>query len=842
MSTLRRLFVVVLLMATGLAPATELDKTLSLEEIRHLLGRTGFGASPDDINRLAGRSRRSAIDSIVSNLATTPSSPPPAWIKKPAPHHWARNQLGKVARREFNEARQREMESLRLWWLHEMIQTPSPQTERLVLFWHGHFATAYTGINDQGISIARQHVMLRELGSGNFRTLLKAVIRDPAMLNYLDNNSSRKQAPNENLARELMELFTLGEGNYSETDIKNAARALTGYSTAFARNMLFQFKPAQHDTGQKTLFGRTGNFNGDDVVDLILEQPAAAEFLAGKFWKMLVTEQAPDATQITAVANRFRASGYEIKTLYKAILESDAFWNINNRSSIVKSPVDITIGTIRSTGVVPQTWQLLPVVTGQLGQQLFEPPNVAGWPGGRAWVSPGRLLNRLNWLNSFQTGCTDDSCEAGMQMNSMAQMSMQPEQQASMSSANTQMSPAADKLIIRMASEEFDGPVRYRVTLLLADMIVWTSGPQELQGGYDTNRFGKRTSRQPLPWQNVSFQLPARAAKFNTIEIEYLNDKHQRGLEKNLHIEQVSYKHKTYDASRGRQFNECKNRKRSRGGTMLCNGKLRLTKPDSKTDNADKKPDNNNLQDHLSASAVYIKGVQNTINQENNRRPATLSFTLADARFAQRRWHSLTVSYRLNKDNQYSMGFSSESCWPDCLDQWPACTTVSKEESATRRLQIPMPPGSSGQCSYAALNESDKKLVNLLWQNLPLLYEAAKSSKKLNKNKAKSSYDSWAGHISALSHNLAGNSDTQPVVELTGKLASKAQLKAVPVLPTPEPAGRSSAETQSDLRELLARESGITLQGLLLPDTALDPDSAGNTLSDILTNLAFQLK
>ncbi len=839
MHLIRNLILLVVLasVASQATHATEINNPLSLEEARHLLSRTGFGASAHELDRLTGQPRQDAIDRIISGLAIAPSTRPPSWVQQPAPHHWARNQLGKTERREFIEAREREVDELRLWWISEMIQTPSPQTERLVLFWHNHFATAISGINDQAISIARQHMMLRELGSGNLRTLLKAIIRDPAMLNYLDNDNSRKQAPNENLARELMELFTLGEGNYTETDIKNAARALTGYSKAPAGNLQFRFKPNVHDNKKKTIFSQHGNFNGDDVIDLILTQPATAEFIARKFWKVLVTEQPPSTHAIRTVANKFRNSDYDIKTLYAAILQSDEFWDPHNRASIVKSPVDLTVGTIRSTGIVPQTWQLLPAVTDQLGQELFDPPNVAGWPGGQAWVTPGRLLNRLEWLRSLQDTCDGSSCQPSMR--SMNAMSMQ----ANSNSNTTTEVPATSmpaNLVLRMSSEEFDGPVQYKVTLLLGDMIVWSSGETPLYGGFDTNRFGRVTNPKQLPWQNISFSLPKSAEKFNTIEIEYLNDLSKPGRERNLYIDWVSFKDKFFNSDDGRQTNHCKNRKRSRGGTLLCNGKLRLTKPSASTP-ATPGPTN---QNQLSASGVYIWGVQNTNQTKSGKGSAALMYTLVDAALGDRQWHSLTVQYRYKKSTgKYSLRFNSYECWPDCFEQWPPCSRTSKDESRTRSVDIPMSPADNTKCPLTELAVSDQHLLNSLWKNLPVIYELGKSNRKLDRTKVKQAYDSWSPHIEKITRFQSTTRDHVSVAEFSLRNDSSTQpdLKNAAIYTAPLAAGRTAKQTLTDQRRLLAGNADITLGALLLPGTSANQQS-NSSLQDVLSNLAFQLK
>ena len=294
--------------------------TLSFADVRHLLTRTGIGASPVEIEEFTGLTRAQAVEKIIAGLQTEPQSQPPDWTQKSAPYHWQFQDLSTSEKQKFRIARYNEMQTLKRWWVQEMISTTSPQTEQLVLFWHNHFATGFSGINNQAISIARQHFMFREFGSGNFRQLLKQIIRDPAMLNYLDNNNSKKGKPNENLARELMELFSLGEGNFTEQDVKNAARALTGYAIEGTKDQRFMFRYWAHDDSEKSIFGKTGKFNGDDLVDLILTQPAAAHYITAKFWHELVSNTKPENEKLEPHAVAFRQSDYDIKTLYSCLL------------------------------------------------------------------------------------------------------------------------------------------------------------------------------------------------------------------------------------------------------------------------------------------------------------------------------------------------------------------------------------------------------------------------------------------------------------------------------------------------------------------------------------------
>jgi len=377
---------------------TQIHISLEADDISHLLRRTGFGANPKESLYLFGMSKSEKVQTLVNRLANTTHTDLPAWIGFRTPNFWLRSKLDQTEKQRFAKYRDNEIQSLKRWWISEMISTSSPQTERLVLFWHNHFSTSYSAIGKNSTAIANQHLTIRKHASGNFRTLLKEIVRDPAMLDYLDNNVSKKNKPNENLARELLELFSLGEGNYTESDVKNSARALTGYTFSSVRNMQFVFRSNQHDNNQKTIFGVTGNFNGDDLVDLILAQPEAATFIAAKMWREYISDIDLDDERLKIHADRFRQSNYDIKTLYAGLLNSDDFWHPDNRNALIQSPLSLTIGAIRTTGVLPKDWQALPQQVALMGQDIFEPPNVAGWTGGEAWITPGRLLTRMDWL------------------------------------------------------------------------------------------------------------------------------------------------------------------------------------------------------------------------------------------------------------------------------------------------------------------------------------------------------------------------------------------------------------------------------------------------------------
>lgn len=298
------------------------------------------------------------------------------------------DKLDKYQKKELQQQSREDLKNLNLRWLDEMINSEAQLRERMSLFWHGHFACRVINIfyQQQLLDVIRTNAFT------NFGDLLRAVSKSPAMLQFLNNQQNKKKHPNENFAREVMELFTMGRGNYTENDIKEAARAFTGWG--FNLQGEFVFRKNQHDDGVKTILGKTGNFTGDDVIDILLEQKQTAKYITQKIYKFFVNDKV-DAVKVDLLSNRFYASKYDIKKLMEDIFTSDWFYEEKNIGSKIKSPVEFLAGLRRLLPLQLQndTAQLL--FQRALGQILFYPPNVAGWPGGKSWIDSSTLMLRL---------------------------------------------------------------------------------------------------------------------------------------------------------------------------------------------------------------------------------------------------------------------------------------------------------------------------------------------------------------------------------------------------------------------------------------------------------------
>jgi uncharacterized protein (DUF1800 family) len=297
---------------------------------------------------------------------------------------------------------------LKAWWFYRMYHGPDPLGERVTLLWHNHFATSNAKINDVG-AMRRQHEVFRKYGRGPFGELLKAVVHDPTLLIWLDASVNRKGKPNENLARELMELFTLGVGNYTESDVKEAARALTGWKVA---NGAFREWLPQHDDGEKTLLGQKSRWKGDDLVRILLEHHATSRRLAWRICEWLMGEKSVDAAAFDALAAGLREHNLDVGWAIETVLRSQVFFAEANLGTRVLGPVEFLVGTARALERFdpPPSAMVLAEWAARLGQDLFYPPNVGGWTGGRSWLTTQAIIGRANYAAALVEGQLSSRC------------------------------------------------------------------------------------------------------------------------------------------------------------------------------------------------------------------------------------------------------------------------------------------------------------------------------------------------------------------------------------------------------------------------------------------------
>jgi len=397
----------------------------SYDHARHLLWRAGFGGSAAQIETVQGWGPSKAVDHLLDFDAIPFEKVAPDTFDADIMRPLNAEERGDIAkarrmgdedsvarlraqRQEAERVDRQQMRKVQQWWLKRMIETPRPLEEKMTLFWHGHFATNYRTIEDS-YHMFQQNQMFRTHAVGNFGKLLYEIIRDPAMIAYLDNNDSRKGKPNENLARELMELFSLGVGNYGENDIKEGARALTGYSFYDDE---FTFQKQNHDDGGKAILGKAGKLDGDGFVTAILENPACPRFIAAKLYRFFVADRPtgrphidkPADAVVRELASSLVANRYELKPVLKRLFLSEHFYQPEIMREQIKSPAELVVGAVRSLDAPVRDLGTLTDAMNLMGQNIFYPPSVKGWDGGRSWINTATLFIRQNILCFLLTG------------------------------------------------------------------------------------------------------------------------------------------------------------------------------------------------------------------------------------------------------------------------------------------------------------------------------------------------------------------------------------------------------------------------------------------------------
>ena len=366
----------------------------------HLMRRAGFGATRDELERLVEQGYEETVEQLIDPPEDVLRADQEILFRYiPSTETGGPNPMPGAAQ-----------------WLYHMINTERPLEEKMSLFWHHIFATGNSKVDNDNHLTAQTH-LFRNHGMGNYRDMLVMVAQNPAMIFWLDNNENHKRAPNENWGRELLELFSLGVGHYTETDVFECARAFTGWTIGakIPRNphhrfsWHFEFRPEEHDYGQKTFLGRTGNFDGEDIIDIILEQPACPRFIARHLYNFFVADEPqvpawsvepprnPEAVEL--LAETFVESGYEIRPVLRTMFNSEFFKESMYQK--VKSPVEVVVGTLKMTGDLQGPDPRL-LAMGQepayMGQSLHDPPSVEGWHTGREWINSGSVVKRINFV------------------------------------------------------------------------------------------------------------------------------------------------------------------------------------------------------------------------------------------------------------------------------------------------------------------------------------------------------------------------------------------------------------------------------------------------------------
>lgn len=356
----------------------------NLKQVKHLYARAGFGLSFADKKSAGHESLKKEVEEIFKASQTND----PLSIVQGNVDYLKLLTSDELTKKQFMQQQRQQEKDLNLAWINKMSTTNAQLREKMTLFWHNHFACR----SNNALYAQQLNNIQRSYALGNFGDMVLEISKSPAMLQFLNNQQNHKGHPNENFARELMELFTIGRGNYTEQDIKESARAFTGWG--FDKDGAFKIRPFQHDNGEKTFMGKTGNLNGEDIINLLLEQKQTAVFISNKLYKYLVNE-VPDPARVNEMADVFFRSNYEIKPLLEYVFTADWFYQEKNMGNLIKSPVSFLVGLNRQFYITFQRPEVLLAFQRALGQLLFYPPNVAGWPGGRNWIDSSSLMYRL---------------------------------------------------------------------------------------------------------------------------------------------------------------------------------------------------------------------------------------------------------------------------------------------------------------------------------------------------------------------------------------------------------------------------------------------------------------
>jgi len=668
---------------------------LTLAEARHLLQRTGFGAAPAEVAALIGQSRDQAVDGILAGLDREPVVPIPDWVQRWRYPYNEIEALGHTAANAFGQLRWAEMEEFRAWWLAEMIATPTPLRERMVLFWHNHFVTEFDK-SECSQCLADQNRTLRRLATGNFRDLAAAMIRDPALIHYLDNQTSTAEAPNENLAREWFELFTLGEGRgYTEADVKAAARALTGHSIAEQGNLDFRFEAGVHDAGVKRIFGRSGRFGGDDLVTLALDNPEFGPFIVEKLWRTFVSDR-PDPAEVARLAALWRAQEFEMVPLLRAIFLSDAFWAPENRGRLVKSPVELVVGTIRTLGLAVDDLAYLPQAIRRMGQDLFNAPNVAGWDGGTAWLSDTTALARIETLNRLLT----------WRPGAM---------------------PAGPSIAVRVAAEDFDGPTPFRVRINGRD-----AGIYRVPFGRDSLALGPvQDPDEDLTFATVHVTLPDPKSPVSQVEVRFEQDRYRefadgRTGDRNLYVRWVEVAGRRLPANLARARGECIDPHWQIG--LWCEGRLTFEVA-ARAEEATNRGAAYGTQagwpaaagpDDLRVGLTAFLGAAGW--RDEGGHGLWSEFLLFDVGFGGRTWRNIVIapaSWRSDEGESGTViGFRRAACHPACFHRWPVAANGDDVSQTEFNLSV------DNARVLRTMSPADRALIRALIAHLPRIVAA----------------------------------------------------------------------------------------------------------------------
>ena len=693
------------------------DSLMDAGDVAYVLRKTGFDSAPSEVELWIGKNRSELIKFLLDGLTTRPIVDPPKWTLS-QPRYWGQRDWPEPRKSAFRSSRRQEVGELRQWWIKQMLATSSPLGERLVLMWENTFVAGFSGMDNKSHAQWLHHRTIRERSLGNYRDLILSMLQDPAVLIYLDNNRNKKESPNENLARELLELYTLGESNYTERDIKEAARTLAGWHVSEFGEIKFQEKSWARDYGNKSIFGETGRFDGEDLVDLILRHPAAAEYVSLRFWKEFVsTDPMPDEVK-QAWADGFRRSGYEVKSLLNIVLGSEVFWDPKYRATSVKSPIEFLIGSLRFAQTDKLPISVIDSSLSAMGQTLFDPPDVSGWGYGEYWLDPRFLIERERVQRLINQNFTD-----GLMIS------------------NAWRDESKRRTIrLKLAGEAYKGPPQYRVMVKHSGGS-WMSSEMLLQSARDTERLGRYKDESQWVWDTVSVDLPPEVGSVTSISVMFARDASGNGGDRNLFVGAVEFDGTVVPGATGIQYPGC--RKDRKAGfikhpdRLYCQGAIEYdwfaaTAPKKTTESTSRLSENELTTKELvllwlkPPSKGEWQGVDLMFDGLGYRGQYWDYFGFELAVDTRKGWYQLTIH--------------EDRCQPSCFEKWPA--EVWKDKTGLRHLNVHLNNHESwAREQFDGLTKGDRELVKAILSTASVVRELARQTESHQEPGSKEIWD-----------------------------------------------------------------------------------------------------
>lgn len=799
------------------------DQPLSAEELAYVLRKTGFEPAPDEVQAWVGRTRSALVKYLISGLSAEAVIPQPNWTRESV-RYWGHGEWPESRRAAFRSARQQEIGGLRQWWLGQMLATPSPMGERMVMFWENTFVAGFSGLDEKSHAQWYHHETIRRHATGSYLDLLAAMLRDPAVLIYLDNNNNRKDAPNENLARELLELYTLGESNYTEKDIKESARALAGWHVSEFGDLSFQANDWARDRSRKTIFGKRGNFNGDDMAELILAHPQASQHVSRRLWQEFVSSEAPPAEAIEAYADAFVASGYRIDALLEVMLNSAYFWDPAYRATSVKSPAELVVGAIRASKQPTMSLQQIDSALSAMGQTLFDPPDVSGWGYGEYWLDPAYLIEREVAMSSLSQG--EQMMEAP-RVNSMAN---------------------PNSLMLKLAGEAYNGPPQYRVEVVHDGGQRWSSKSRTLTAARDTERLGRYKDESEWVWENQSIELPAEIKQLETVGVRFLYDAAGNGGDRNLFVGGIEWQGQYFPGTAGVQTPGCGSDRegaKRHPDRLYCAGTTQL---DWQALTRLAMQQNQPPADITDADLVTRELALLWFKPPSEGGWQGVDLMFDGLSFEGREWDYFGFKFAKDERGHYMISVDEERCQPACFSKWPR--DAWKDKSGLRHVAIFARNYEEwSRKQYLQLSSEDKRLVKALFSTAPAVLEKIQQSPR---HREPGSLETWSERLRFFA-NTADSSTWRPdtpvrLVELNAGQSANAMATAMMGSmgmgsgTSIYPLAGGKLNSKEDWLMLVAKQPALSQMPLEQWMVSIDDGERFNDLSDWLRSPLINLK